>query len=253
MKWVFSLAIIWFIIWHKWNISAIMVPKKSWENTNFETLKLRKSWLRVGICEYPGIFVALRFMSGEIQKLTLELSRHLGALFISITIIYNYRIYNYLVYFPREADKYCHTARELKHRVKHFDQSHSGKLWKSKVQNLISWESLHWSIRPFVLVEPTAQQLISDSAFHFSNRKLPFWALFEMGLKRMCLFLSDDWIISILRTWADFDLQGKKSTVEETSQVRGLQIAVWQMWTKGSMGLLVWLPHILVRICFCIV
>lgn len=29
-----------------------------------------------------------------------------------------------------------------------------------------------------------------------------------------------------VRIWADFDLQGKKSTVEETSQVRGLKVAV---------------------------
>lgn len=98
--------------------------------------------MREGICEGPGI-VYVRFMSGQIQKLALELSRHLGALFVSITMIYKH--------FPREVDKYCHTARELKHRFKEFDRSHMGKLWKSKVQNLISWESLHSLIHKVIL------------------------------------------------------------------------------------------------------
>lgn len=63
---------------------------------------LRKLNLREGICEGSGVFVELRYMSGQIQKLALELSSNLGAQFVSITIICKE--------FPMEVIKYCHTV-----------------------------------------------------------------------------------------------------------------------------------------------
>lgn len=182
LKWLLPLAAIWFIIWHKWNLSAI---GKAWNwNNGAKQLQRRaeetlgKLTLREGICEGPGIFVALRYISGQIQKLALALSSHLGAPFVSITIICKW--------FPREVDKYRHAVpaiEELKHRVKQFGWSHTGRLWKSKVQNLISWELLHCLIHKAILPwETTAQQLISVTGdLWFSNRKSTFWALLEPG------------------------------------------------------------------------
>lgn len=150
LKWWLWLAAIWFIIWHKWNLSAI---GKAWNwNNGAKQLQRRaeetlgKLTLMEGICEGPGVFVALRYVSGQTQKLALELSSHLGARFVGITIIRKQ--------FPSKVDKYRHAVPaigELKHRVKQFYWSNTGGVWKSKVQNLISWESFHCLIPKTIL------------------------------------------------------------------------------------------------------
>lgn len=149
-KLLLQLAAIWFIIWQKWNLSGI---GKAWNwNEGAKQIQRRaeetprKLTLREDTYEGPGVFVALRCMSGQTQKLALELSSHLGARFVSITITYKK--------FPRNADKFCHAVPamgELKHRVKPFDQSHTGKLRQRKVQNLISWEPLRSLIHKSIL------------------------------------------------------------------------------------------------------
>lgn len=99
-------AAIWFITWHKRNLLEI---GKAWNwNDRAKQLQrraeetLRKLNLREHLCEGPGVFVALMYMSGQIQKLALELSSHLSAQFVSITIICKE--------FPKEVDEYCHVV-----------------------------------------------------------------------------------------------------------------------------------------------
>lgn len=45
------------------------------------------------------------------------------------------------------------------------------------------------------------------------------------------MFLNGKWIKTVLES-EQIDLQGKKSTAEETNRVRGLKVVFQQMWIK---------------------
>lgn len=117
---------------------------------------------------------------------------------------------------------------EQKHRVKQFDWGHTGRLWKSKVQNLISWESLHCLIHKAILTcwascsitdlshcRPLFQQEIHILGFAWTRLKKDV----DVG----------KWITSRFRIWADFDLQRKRA--QWRKQVKS------EAWKFGKCGL----------------